>query len=199
MHTRKTVQFYDARAARYFDEWKDNQLLMPLLRCLVSLVPPKPRILDVGCGPGVESRRLVDLGAEVVGIDLSEKSLQLARQYVPQARFLRMDVLDLDFASSSFDGVLDSAVLFHFTEDEQRHILKTIHRILNRDGLLLSIYRTGKYRGLQERVLDGNTFTRYVNLKSVAEWTNLVLSVGFSKEEELELNDKSFRAVLFAK
>jgi 2-polyprenyl-3-methyl-5-hydroxy-6-metoxy-1,4-benzoquinol methylase len=148
MYTRKTIQFYNARAAKYFDEWKNNQLLLPLLQCLMSRVPEKPKILDMGCGPGVESKRLAVLGAEVVGIDLSEVSLRIARQHAPQVTFLQMDVLDLDFAAGSFHGVLDAAVLFHFTDEEQRQILKAIYGILKDNGLLLSIYRSGNYRGL---------------------------------------------------
>jgi SAM-dependent methyltransferase len=102
MYTRKTIQFYNARAAKYFDEWKNNQLLLPLLQCLMSRVPEKPNILDMGCGPGIESKRLAVLGAEVVGIDLGEVSLRIARQHAPQVTFLQMDVLDLDFAAGSF-------------------------------------------------------------------------------------------------
>jgi len=91
MYTRQTIEYYDVRAQRYFDEWKNNQLLMPLLKCLMSRLPSEPKLLDLGCGPGVESKRLADLGANVVGIDLSENSLKIARRHAPEATFMLMD------------------------------------------------------------------------------------------------------------
>jgi chemotaxis methyl-accepting protein methylase len=51
----------------------------------------------------------------------------LARKHAPEATFLEMDVLDLDFAEHSFDAVLDSAVMFHFSDEEQADILHKIY------------------------------------------------------------------------
>ena len=44
--------FYDLVAERTADEWYSNNLLLPSIREFLSLMPSKPRILDLGCGPG---------------------------------------------------------------------------------------------------------------------------------------------------
>ena len=199
MHTNKTIEYYSSISQKYFDEWKDNQLLLPLHELLISRLGNSPSILDIGCGPGVESKRLVDLGARVTGIDLSDESLEIARTHSPNATFHKMDVLAISFPGNSFDAVLDSAVLFHFNDEEQGKIIKSIYRVLNDHGLLLSIYKTGDLQGLQKKTVNGKDFHRYVNLKNIDSWIDLVLSNGFSTGEKLVFSDKPFHAVLFSK
>lgn len=50
--------FYNLVAERTADEWYSNNILLPSIREFLSLMPLKPRILDLGCGPGYESMRL---------------------------------------------------------------------------------------------------------------------------------------------
>ena len=179
MYTTETIDFYESHVEKYYEEWRTIDLLVPLLQSFVSKLPETPSILDIGCGPGVESKRLASIGARVTGIDLGTKSLELARKHAPEASFIEMDVRDLNFADSSFDGVLDSAVLFHFSDDEQTAILKNLIQLLKPCGLLLSIYATGNYSGLQRREFDGVEYTRYVNLKSIDGWIEKIRDSGF--------------------
>jgi SAM-dependent methyltransferase len=199
MYTRPTIDFYDTSAARYFDEWKDNMLLLPLLQTLMKSVPESPKVLDVGCGPGCESKRLSELGAVVVGVDLSEVSLEIARTHAPEVTFLRMDVTQLDFEPSSFHAVLDAACLFHFSDGEQDRIVERLHSLLISGGGFLSVYPTGDFRGIQEREIAGKALKRYVNLKSVDAWSQLVCSHGFSTEQLEHPLLGDFRATLFTR
>jgi SAM-dependent methyltransferase len=199
MNTARTVEFYDRYVAAYFQEWKNNDLLLPLLRLLVARSGAEHRVLDLGCGPGVESRRLVDLGANVVGVDLSEPSLEIARGHVPEATFIRMDAMDLTFPTESFDAILESAVLFHFTDEEQTRILTRLRQILRSGGVLLSIYMTGDYCGMQERTVDGGSAERFVNLKPIESWIDTVHSTGFALIEQPEFAAGPFRAALFSR
>jgi 2-polyprenyl-6-hydroxyphenyl methylase/3-demethylubiquinone-9 3-methyltransferase len=48
------------------------------------LTVPDPRILDVGCGGGILSEALARAGARVTGLDLSEASIQVAKQHAQQ-------------------------------------------------------------------------------------------------------------------
>jgi len=67
---------------------------------------PGQRVLDVGCGPGRHARALADLDFEVVGIDISQRFIDLARQDAPGgARFERLDARDLPF-DAEFDAVI---------------------------------------------------------------------------------------------
>jgi len=58
------------------------------------------RILDIGCGGGVLSESMARLGAEVTGIDIVERNIQVARQHASQ------EGISIDYRTDSVDGLL---------------------------------------------------------------------------------------------
>jgi SAM-dependent methyltransferase len=67
---------------------------------------PGVRVLDVGCGPGRHAHALARLGVEVVGIDISERFVELARRFAPPgAAFARGDARSLSY-EAEFDAVI---------------------------------------------------------------------------------------------
>ena len=67
---------------------------------------PGRRVLDVGCGPGRHAHALARRGIEVVGVDISERFVDLARAGAPSgATFLRADARRLAF-DAEFDAVI---------------------------------------------------------------------------------------------
>src|SRR5438093_9756386 len=63
------------------------RLLLPPLMSLCGEVGPGIRILDVGCGNGFIAGCFAGRGAAVVGIDLSEQGIAIARAAHPATRF----------------------------------------------------------------------------------------------------------------
>src|SRR5215207_9881376 len=64
--------------------------LMPPILDLIGPVTPQTRILDVGCGNGCITAQIAQTGATVVGIDLDESYVALARSDYPNIRFERL-------------------------------------------------------------------------------------------------------------
>jgi SAM-dependent methyltransferase len=95
----------------------------PLADRFVELVPVEPgdRVLDVGCGPGVLTQRLVDrLGADAVqGVDPSGSFLEAARERLPQVQFRLGDAEELDYPDDAFDAAFAQLVV-HFMTDAVR-------------------------------------------------------------------------------
>ena len=58
---------------------------------------------------------------------------------------------------------------------------------------------TGDYNGLRSREIEGVEYARYVNLKSIDRWVELIRDSGFRSIEKLDFEFHSFRAVLCAK
>ena len=73
--------FYDSTAIETAMNWYNNEILLPTIIEFISFFKPKPKILDLGCGTGHESMRLFNQGAEVVGIDFSSKSIEIAIEW----------------------------------------------------------------------------------------------------------------------
>ncbi len=87
---------------------------------------PSGRVLDVGCGTGDLTQHL---GGEVVGLDRSAAMLDIARERVPWAHFLRGDALNMQFADGSFDLVFASNFYGLLREAERERFLEEARRI----------------------------------------------------------------------
>jgi SAM-dependent methyltransferase len=71
---------------------------------------PGSRVLDVGCGPGRHSLALAERGIEVVGIDISERFVELARAAADSAGLDAATFVRLDARSLPFDAEFDAAI-----------------------------------------------------------------------------------------
>ena len=108
---------YAMWASSYDRSW--NPLLSveePAVRDAVADWPTPSRVLDAACGTGRHTALLVELGHTVSGIDLSLEMLAVAREKVPDARFLEGSMLPLPFNDAEFDNVLCALALSHFRD-----------------------------------------------------------------------------------
>ena len=163
----ETKLFYKLTVRRTSEEWYQNEVLMPSIEEFVGLLPEHPRVLDLGCGGGYESMRLVKAGAQVVGVDFSEESLRIARERCPEADFELMDFRHLDRERlGGFHGVFACASLIHVSPEEMPGVWEQLRGILKRGGLVVAILREGE--GIWERQLEieGQKMRRVVYLYS---------------------------------
>jgi ubiquinone/menaquinone biosynthesis C-methylase UbiE len=72
--------------------------------------------LDAACGTGRHSRRLVELGHRVTGVDLTPEMLAVAEKSLPQADFRVADLLDLPFDDAAFDLVVCGLAIAHLPD-----------------------------------------------------------------------------------
>ncbi len=91
-------------------------LLLPRILELLGPVNHGTRVLDVGCGNGYTAGQFLALGCDVVGIDLSQSGIEVAREAYPAGRFevLAADDCILEkLACSPFDIVISTEVVEH--------------------------------------------------------------------------------------
>lgn len=93
-------------------------------------------VLDVGCGQGIDVARYAEAGANVSGVDLTPRHLELAQQLLDhrglEARLVRGDAERLPFEDASFDRVSSNGVLHH--TPDMPGALREIHRVLRPGG-----------------------------------------------------------------
>lgn len=114
----------------FFAQWA------PLL-CDTAQLAAGARVLDVACGTGIVARTaapLVGPSGQVVGVDVNEAMLIVARRVAPQLEFRRGDVAALPFADQSFDAVLCQMALMFFPD--RPAAVAEMARVLRPGGVL---------------------------------------------------------------
>jgi ubiquinone/menaquinone biosynthesis C-methylase UbiE len=186
-------------AEKSYEEWFHNETLLPVLKIFVSKLPNAPTILDLGCGVGGESKRLIELGAHVIGVDFSPKSLDYAKKRIKKGEFINEDIRKINFKKGTFNGILDAGTLFHFSEQQQNQILRKLLNFLKIDGVFLSIFPEGDYVGIQEVNQEKKLLERYVRLISKEQWIKQVTKQGFKKYNIIDFTFGKFICVEFQK
>jgi SAM-dependent methyltransferase len=130
------------------------------------------RIGDFGCGPGLYATRLAALGAQVTGIDFSERSLQYARESAAaqglSINFVHGNYLDFD-SDERFDLILLISCDYCALSPEQRgQLLRIFSQQLAQDGAIL---------------LDVNTLVAFEQRRETAEYA-YKLQGGFWSDED---------------
>ena len=95
-------------------------------------------ILDLGCGFGEHCKRFVESGAKkVIGIDISEKMLEIAKQENSDSKitYINMPMENISKLNDKFDIVI-SSLAFHYVEDFSG-VVKNIYDMLNENGVFL--------------------------------------------------------------
>jgi ubiquinone/menaquinone biosynthesis C-methylase UbiE len=165
-----THAYYERRAAEYDDWWNATGLFAErdrpgwheereaLVRLVAGLSPA--RTLDVACGTGFLTRHL---RGEVTGLDASESMVAIARERMPEARFVVGDGLSLPFADGEFERVFTGHFYDHLQPGERERFLAEARRVARELVVADSALREGvEPEQWQERVLnDGSRHSVY--------------------------------------
>jgi 2-polyprenyl-3-methyl-5-hydroxy-6-metoxy-1,4-benzoquinol methylase len=151
-HHRIVESGYDLMAEQYLaTKNREDPLALTALEDLAFLLPREAAVLDLGCGAGIPvTCRLSDEGFAVTGVDVSARQLDLARNYVPEATFLKADMTEVTFAPDSLDAVVAFHSIIHVPRTEHPALLERIHRWLRPEGIFLATMTLTDYEGRDE-------------------------------------------------
>lgn len=132
-----------ARLAKYYDT--PNPPVWQEIKDLLSGIPSKCSVLDIGCGTG-RIRQVLPDDLDYVGLDNSPELLKIAERNFPDDKFIVADARELPFPDKSFDAVLLIAVVHHFLKkDDRLAVLREARRVLKNGGrLYLSVWNLNR-------------------------------------------------------
>ena len=127
-----SVAAYSADPIAYELHYKGHLLDRPTR--FASLLPPKAKILDLGCGPGRDIRLFTDAGHSPIGVELNRSFVAMASRHghVIDADIRR--IRDL-FSPHTFDGIWAQASLVHLSRTETEQLLRDAESLLQPQGL----------------------------------------------------------------
>ncbi len=131
-----------------------------LYTSLAKYLNPSPKVLDLACGAGRHSRVFNALGCQVTGFDLSEKSIQQAREVGPASiQYVQGDMRSMQFASR-FDLVVNLFTSFGYFDSiaDNQAVLSAVHAHLQPKGLFVLDFFNAPY--VLDRLVASETIVR---------------------------------------
>lgn len=137
------------------------------------------RILDVGCGVGNYHPYLQGKVGLVDGVDVSEQSIETARQRNPAVNYKAYDGLRLPYDDDSFDVAYAICVVHHVPPEQWPQFARELHRVLRKGGLAL-IFEHNPLNPLTQRVVSNCEFDANAVLLKAPTTETLLTDAGFS-------------------
>jgi len=161
--------------SRYFAEGRVNWLA----DCLRGMVFTPRRLMDYGCGPGSTSPVLLERmgAASVVGVDVSERSIALARENHGSDRIQFSPIREYT-PDASLDLVYCNGVFHHIPPKERAASLDFVRRSL-RPGGLFCLWENNPWNPGTQYVMSRCAFDRDAIKISPSAARNLLRSAGF--------------------
>ena len=140
----RTLATYEGDAAAYTEKYLSESGLVEYGRPFLDRLDGD-RVLDLGCGPGVDTAVFARRGFDVVGFDVTPSFLRRAREHFVEvtadvaadcqarASFVRGDMRSLPFEADSFDGIWASGSFHHVPREQAPDTAAALQRLL-RDG-----------------------------------------------------------------
>lgn len=190
-------QGYNKVADEYLkqrDQFTNNKYLDKL----AELLPKSATVLDVGCGAGVPiDSYLINKGYKVIGIDISEKQIELAKKNNPQGEYKVQDMSKLNGGEYEVDAVVSFYAIFHTKRETHLDLLKKINSFLPKNGYLLITMGSSDWEGKEDDFYGGTMEWSHYNADKNRE---LVKRSGFEIIfDEIDTSGEEKHLVILAK
>lgn len=106
-------------------------------KAAIDSAPAGGHLMDLGCGTGEHVTALLAGHFDVLGVDISPRSIELARARVPDAAYIVADMTELDVEPASVAVVTAFFSLIHVPRAEHADMLKRIAGWLQPGGTLV--------------------------------------------------------------
>jgi ubiquinone/menaquinone biosynthesis C-methylase UbiE len=183
-----TKAAYDKTAKKYHINFKDEVSQKEYDRLLLDkfsdLLEPTSLICDAGCGPTSQAGRyLYSKGHKVTGIDISDKCVEIAKEYNPGMEFRTADIMNTGFEDDTFNGIVSYHSIIYTPKEHISSIFTEFHRIIKPGGKLLVVVKKGTTEGIiYDEWYEGNKvyFTYFLESEIKKYFTDSGFTVLYS-------------------
>lgn len=159
---RKTKEAYDKAAQKYYylfyNELDNKPFDIKIINSYLSYLGLQSIIGDMGCGPcGHIEDYVSKKGYNIIGIDISEKCVEIAQENFPEIKFQVGDMSSLNYKDNYFDGLISYYSIIGTPRKYVTQVLDEYCRVLKKNGILLLVLKEGIEEGYQKELLGIET------------------------------------------
>jgi ubiquinone/menaquinone biosynthesis C-methylase UbiE len=142
-HLKKTQETYRQIAAAYAQAQSSRAQLARHIDKFVAFLPVGGTVLDVGCGPGMDTAVFQSQQLTAIGLDYSHEMMRVGRdEHGCNVPFARADMRHLPIGQK-VDGIWSCASLLHLDRKEMLPTLQGFWRVLKPGGILYLSLKVG--------------------------------------------------------
>jgi SAM-dependent methyltransferase len=124
------------------------------------------KLIDVGCGSGILASLLSEEGFEVIGIDISEDILEIAKKNSPKAKFIHASLFDYNFPAANVVTCIGEPINYLFDgRSNYADLFKRIYNCLSSPGIFVfDILTTNVDKEPQSRIIEKDEMTMFLEI-----------------------------------
>ncbi len=140
---------YDKVSEAYRSETDNVDRYLNWCRRILELRPNARAALDIGCGCGIPvCRYFSENGLQTVGIDISQRQIQRARELAPLATYICDDYLRTN--NHQYDIITAFYCIIHIDRTLHKQVLKKIYSQLRDDGIAVITVGHDEWEGYED-------------------------------------------------
>lgn len=185
----ETFQTWEKVANKYEEIFMDLSIYDDsYMKFAEALQSPEASLLEIACGPGNITRFLLNRFPkfQILGTDVSENMLILAKKNVPNAHFLQMDCRNISELNKQFDGIIAGFVLPYLSDSDCLKLFSDVYKLLKNNALIYLSFVPGKHEqsGFKSGSLGYRAYFYYHETERVKQQ---LLKNGFMILHEIEV------------
>lgn len=163
--------------------------------------------LDLGCGIGQYSKKLMDYGYNVISADISDIALNKVKEFNTNTKKIDMREV-LPFEDNSLDLVFANLSIHYFSDEDTHKLMGEIKRILKSDGLFIgSVNGIQGYEKIKDTALElerhywlnKNKHVRLFDIEDLKKYLAIFDILQIEERETIRFNHKKNYLVFFVK
>lgn len=162
----KTFETWNKIAELYEDKFMDLKDYNDSYNAFLKYLPRiDSSVLELGCGPGNITKYLLSARPKlkILGIDISDNMLTLAKRNNPGAEFKKMDIRDIQLLTNTYDGIVCGFCIPYLMKADLISLVKTSKTLLAKNGIAYFSFIEGAYEksGFETGSTGDSTFVYY--------------------------------------
>ena len=141
----KTRQQFDSIPFHVADQSGEDLLFfqIPPLTDFIDKISKDELVLDIGCGTGRTTLYMLNKGLQVVGLEISYKSLELIKGEFP-AQLVQATNIELPLGTGTVDVAISDGVI-PYTDDPYKALSETLRSLKSGGRALVAVYKRNHF------------------------------------------------------